>query len=86
MRSFFEACHGHADGPLSCTGGWVNELQKDEYGEDLKSYVALLGWKPVEHHLAFRGAAYFKSLIKEMVPPKNLKKIDEVHVRLTEIQ
>lgn len=84
MRKFFEACNAHADGFLSSTGGWVDEVQKIEGGEEVKAYVALFGWESVNHHLAFRETTHFKELRENMGQPKDLRKIEAVHVKVTE--
>lgn len=86
MRKFFEACHAHTDDSLSTTGGWVKELQETEGGESLKAYVALFGWESVDHHLAFRESSHFKELMDTMGVPKDMKKIDVVHVKVTEFK
>jgi hypothetical protein len=84
MRKLFEACHTHADGFLSSTGGWVDEVQKIEAGEEVKGYVALFGWESVDHHLAFRETNQFKELRENMGPPKDLQKIEAAHVKVKE--
>lgn len=60
-------------------------MQKLE-GEKLKAYVALLGWKSVDHHLSFRETAFFKKLIEGMDQPRPWKKMEAVHVRLRNIR
>lgn len=80
---FLEACRSLDGGCLSCTSGWVDEVQEIE-GEKLKAYVALLGWKSVDHHLAFRETASFKKLIEGMDQPRDWEKMEAVHVKVTE--
>ncbi|KAL2811610.1 hypothetical protein BJX63DRAFT_433283 [Aspergillus granulosus] len=86
MRKFFEACHDHADGFLSSNGGWVDELQEIEGGQSSKVYVALFGWESVGHHVAFRETTAFKELRETMGQPKDVKKVDVVHVRVAEFK
>ncbi|CEJ57515.1 hypothetical protein PMG11_06206 [Penicillium brasilianum] len=86
MRKFFKACHTHAGGFLTSTGGWVHEVQKLEDGEEVKAYVALFGWESVDHHLAFRETIHFNELRKNMGQPKDLKKLEVVHVKVTEFK
>jgi heme-degrading monooxygenase HmoA len=64
----------------------VHEVQKLEDGEEVKVYVALFGWKSVDHHLAFRETNHFKELRENMGQPKDLKKLEVVHVKVTEFK
>lgn len=86
MRKLFEACHTHADGFLSSTGGWVDGVQEIEGGEAVKTDVALLGWISVDHYLAFRETTNFNELRENMGQPKGLQKIEVVHVKVSEFK
>lgn len=80
----FKACQALDDGCLSSTSGWVDKVQEVE-GEKFKTYVALLGWKSVDHHLNFRKTVPFRRLIEGMKDQsRDWKKMESVHVKVTE--
>lgn len=57
---------------------------QESKGEKLKAYLALLGWKSVDHYLAFRETASFRKSIEGIDQPRDSKKMEPVHVKITE--
>lgn len=83
ISKFFEECHTHADGFCLAVGvGWMK--CKNSRVEKRSKFVALFGWESVKHHLAFRETTHFKELRENMGQPKDLRKIEAVHVKVTE--
>lgn len=60
-------------------------LPKDN-SEMAKVYVAAIGWKSVEAHMAFRETQMFKDNIHHLRSAKDLQDLAVVHAHLTEVQ
>lgn len=85
VKSFVAVLEKDATTYTACAGGWVDE-EIDVPGEEERgsAYVFLVGWTSVEAHLDFQKTQAFKDNIHYIMEAKDLRKIEAVHVHLTE--
>ncbi|KIW88701.1 uncharacterized protein Z519_10747 [Cladophialophora bantiana CBS 173.52] len=86
VENFISIFENHAHNYTASAAGWVDEeIDIPGMEERGKAYVLLVGWTSVEAHMQFRETQAFKDSIHYVMGAKNLKKIEAVHVSLTEI-
>lgn len=88
IKKLIACVEENADGYTGSAGGWVIEerpLPKNA-SEKAKVYVAAIGWKSVEAHMAFRNTQPFKDNIHHLRGAKNLQDMSVVHAHLLEVQ
>ena len=87
FKKLVKAIEDNADTYTGSAGGWVQEeipiLGTSEKG---KAYVALIGWKSMEDHTAFREHQAFKDNIHHLRGAKDVKHLGVVHYSGTEVQ
>ncbi|EXJ70199.1 uncharacterized protein A1O5_06267 [Cladophialophora psammophila CBS 110553] len=86
VENFISIFENHAHNYTASAAGWVDEeIDIPGMEERGKAYVLLVGWTSVEAHMQFRETQAFKDSIHFVMGAKNLKKIEAVHVSLTEV-
>jgi len=89
IKQLVGVIEAHADGYKGSAGGWSIEgvdSAKTSGGDKAKTYVAVIGWQSVEHHLKFRERQEFKDNIHLLRGAKDMLGFDVFHVSFLEVQ
>ena len=87
IKKLVKAVEDNADTYTGSAGGWVVEdVPIPDTSEKGKAYVALIGWKSMEDHMAFRNTQAFKGNIHWLLDAKDMKHRTVVHYSGTEVQ
>ena len=87
IKKLVKAIEDNAETYTGSAGGWVEEeIPIPGTSDKGKAYIALIGWKSMEDHIAFRSHPALKENMHWLQEAKDIKHYSVVHYSGTEVQ